>query len=318
MNRTNDTKELLHPRNKHRAPYNFELLSEAYPPLSKFVQKNKFGAESINFFDASAVVALNRAILQLHYQVQGWSIPKNFLCPPIPGRVDYVHYVADLLAEENDGKIPTGSNIRCFDVGTGASCIYPLLGNAEYGWSFVASDTNFEALKAAKNNLKQNQQLSSAIELATQKNNKLIFTGLVAANNRFDVSMCNPPFHSSAKEAEKGSLRKTRNLKDKSATVASLNFGGQSSELWCDGGEYEFIKQLIRESETLKNNFLWFTTLVSKSSNLPHFEKWLLAANVDQVKIIEMKQGQKISRLLCWTFLPKEKREIWVNARWTK
>ena len=316
MSRTNATKDLLHPRNKHRTPYNFEKLIAVDPPLSAFTKENKYGSVSINFFNSKAVVALNRALLQLHYNIKNWSIPENFLCPPIPGRVDYVHYVADLLADENEGTIPKGSNIKCFDVGTGASCIYPLLGNAEYGWSFVASDNNVEALNAAKNNLKQNPQVASAIQLEVQKETTSIFNGLVQPKDRFDLSMCNPPFHSSAKEAEKGSLRKTRNLKDKKASVAKLNFGGQSSELWCEGGEYGFIKQLILESESLKNNFLWFTTLVSKSSNLPHFEKWLQAVGVNQVKIIEMKQGQKISRLLCWTYLPKEKRKVWVDARW--
>lgn len=316
MSRTNATKDLLHPRNKHRTQYNFEKLIGIHPPLASFTEVNKYGNTSINFFNPSAVIALNKALLHLHYQIEGWSIPENFLCPPIPGRVDYMHYAADLLGSENDGKIPTGTKVNCFDVGTGASCIYPLLGNAEYGWSFVASDTNFEAIKAAKNNLKQNHKSSKAIKVEVQNDAKSIFKGLVQPNDRFDLCVCNPPFHSSAKEAEKGSLRKTRNLTNKKATVAKLNFGGISSELWCDGGEYEFTKQMILESESLKNNFLWFTVLVSKSSNLTHFEKWLTAAKVNEMKVIEMKQGQKISRLLCWTYLPKEKRNIWVNSRW--
>tara|TARA_B110000046_G_scaffold63181_1_gene70612 strand:+ start:27019 stop:27972 length:954 start_codon:yes stop_codon:yes gene_type:complete len=316
MSRTSTSKDLLHPRNKHRVPYNFEKLVAAEPPLATFTEENNYGTVSIDFFNAKAVVALNRALLKVHYQINNWRIPKNFLCPPIPGRADYIHYVADLLGTENDDTIPKGNAINCFDIGTGASCIYPLLGNAEYGWSFVASDNNFEALEATKNNLKENPQVASDIRLEVQKDSKSVFKGLVQPKDRFDVSLCNPPFHSSAKEAEKGSLRKTRNLKDKKASAANLNFGGQSNELWCPGGEYEFIKKMIIESESLKINFLWFTTLVSKSSNLSHFEKWLAIAQVDEMKVIEMKQGQKISRLLCWTYLPKEKRQIWVNSRW--
>ncbi len=318
MSRTSSTKDLLHPKNKHRAPYDFEKLVKAEPSLAAFIEENKYGTVSIDFFNTKAVVALNRALLKLHYNINNWSIPENFLCPPIPGRVDYIHYVADLLGNENDGHVPEGVKIKGFDVGTGASCIYPLLGNAAYGWSFVASDNSVEALKAAKNNLKENNQMASAIELVHQKNTNSIFKGLVQPNDRFDVSFCNPPFHSSAKEAAKGSLRKTRNLINRKATEASLNFGGQSNELWCEGGEYEFIKKMIQESESFKKNFLWFTTLVSKSSNLPHFDKWLTAAHVDEMKVIEMRQGQKISRLLCWTYLPKQKRQIWVNYRLKK
>jgi len=318
MSRTSSTKDLLHPKNKHRAPYDFEKLVAAEPWLAAFIEENKYGTVSIDFFNTKAVVALNRALLKLHYNINNWSIPENFLCPPIPGRVDYIHYVADLLASENNGAIPTGNTINCFDVGTGASCIYPLLGNAAYGWSFVGSDNNVKAFKAAKNNLKENPQIAGAILLEIQNDPNSIFKGLVQSKDRFDLSFCNPPFHSSAKEAEKGALRKTRNLKDRKASAAKLNFGGQSNELWCKGGEYEFIKRVIQESESFKTNFLWFTTLVSKSSNLPHFEKWLTAAQVNEMKVIEMKQGQKISRLLCWTYLPKEKRQIWVNSRWKK
>ena len=316
MSKHTESKNLLHPRNKHRAPYNFQELKQAHLPIAPFVEINKFGVETIDFFDSAAVVALNKAILKLHYQVKDWSIPKNFLCPPIPGRVDYLHYVADLLGEENSGKVPTGEKINCFDVGTGASVIYPLLGHSVYGWRFTASDIHFEALKAAKENLKRNPTFVNHIQLQTQKNKHHIFQGLISKDDRFDLSICNPPFHSSAKEAAKGSLRKTRNLNDRKAVVAKLNFGGQSNELWCNGGEYEFIKQLIAESESQKMNFLWFTTLVSKSTNLPHFNKWLLAAEADEIKVIEMRQGQKISRLLCWTFLTKEQRNIWMNSRW--
>ena len=316
MSRTSTTKDLMHPSNKHRAPYNFEKLVIADPPLAAFTEENKYGTVSIDFFNSKAVVALNRALLKVHYRIKNWNIPENFLCPPIPGRADYIHYLADLLAAENSGIVPKGNTINCFDVGTGASCIYPLLGNAEYGWSFIASENNFEALKAAKNNVKANPQVTSDIRLEVQKDSNSIFKGLVQPKDRFDISLCNPPFHSSAKEAEKGSLRKTRNLKDKKASVAKLNFGGQSSELCCAGGEYEFIQKMIKESESLKNKFLWYTTLVSKSSNLRHFEKWLTAAQVDEIKVIEMRQGQKRSKLLCWTYLPQEKRQIWVNSRW--
>ena len=168
MSRTSSTKDLLHPKNKHRAPYDFEKLVAAEPWLAAFIEENKYGTVSIDFFNTKAVVALNRALLKLHYNINNWSIPENFLCPPIPGRVDYIHYVADLLASENNGAIPTGNIINCFDVGTGASCIYPLLGNAAYGWSFVGSDNNVKAFKAAKNNLKENPQIAGAILLEIQ------------------------------------------------------------------------------------------------------------------------------------------------------
>jgi 23S rRNA (adenine1618-N6)-methyltransferase len=55
--------------------------------------------------------------------------PANYLCPPIPAVADYLHYLADLLADGSGG-VPRGIKVRALDVGVGANCIYPLLGHA--------------------------------------------------------------------------------------------------------------------------------------------------------------------------------------------
>ena len=72
--------------------------------------------------------------------------PSGYLCPPIPGRVDYIHYLADLLAESNNQEIPRGSGIKALDIGTGASLVYPLTGNSEYGWTFTGVDIDTGAV----------------------------------------------------------------------------------------------------------------------------------------------------------------------------
>lgn len=315
MKKQQETKGLLHPRSKHRDHYDFNKLTEVNPKLKDFVAKNKFDDLSVDFFNAKAVLELNKSLLQLHYNLKEWSIPENFLCPPIPGRADYIHYAADLLSEENDLEIPKGNSINCMDIGTGASCIYPLIGNAEYSWNFVGTDINSTALKAAQNNVTTNNK-QAQIVLTLQKNKESIFEGLLKKTDRFDLCLCNPPFHSSAEEAAKSSMRKNSNLKNKRISNPALNFGGQSAELWCSGGDYGFIQKMVTESELYQNNFLWFTVLVSKGSNLRHFEKWLEEKKVSKTKIIEMKQGQKVSRLLCWTFLNSEQRNVWTKARW--
>ena len=311
-----DTKSHLHPRNKHRKAYDFNALIESSPELVEFVSINQYGNQSVDFFNPAAVRALNRALLRAHYEIDYWRIPEGFLCPPIPGRVDYIHYLADLLGEENEKKIPKGNHIKCLDIGTGASIIYPLLGHAEYAWSFVGTDIEYKALKSAKSILRANNILKSKIELRAQKDFKSIFKSMVAPQERFELTLCNPPFHSSAQQATAASARKTANLKKGKAAKAHLNFGGQSNELWCKGGEYQFIKQMITESKSIANNCLWFTSLVSKKENLKHFYKMLEEVNVADHKVIEMRQGQKISRVICWTFLPKEKRLIWKKLRW--
>ena len=138
----------LHPRNRHQAPYDFDALCLRTPALSPFVFVNEHGTRTLDFADPAAVKALNRALLALHYGIQHWDLPPGYLCPPIPGRVDYLHRVADLLAE-SAGEVPRGKGVRVLDIGVGANCIYPLLGAREYGWRFVGSDIDPVSVKAA-------------------------------------------------------------------------------------------------------------------------------------------------------------------------
>src|SRR2546426_285023 len=95
----------LHPRNPHRARYDFAELCRSSPALAPFVGHNNYGGESIDFANPAAVKALNQALLKKFYGVAQWDIPAGYLCPPIPGRADYLHHVADLLAADNGGVI---------------------------------------------------------------------------------------------------------------------------------------------------------------------------------------------------------------------
>ena len=92
----------LHSRNRHLAPKNKEKLCAIYPPLSKYIKPNKDNEPTISFSDREAVKALNKALLKTYYDIDYWELPKDNLCPPIPGRADYIHYAADLLGEKFD------------------------------------------------------------------------------------------------------------------------------------------------------------------------------------------------------------------------
>src|SRR5690606_7849828 len=139
----------------------------------------------------------------LHYGIAHWDLPAGYLCPPIPGRVDYLHRVADLLAE-SAGSVPTGKGVRVLDIGVGANCIYPLLGAREYGWRFVGSDIDPVSVKAAALLAKSNG-LGGQIECRHQGNAKHVFRGIISPQERFALTLCNPPFHGSLDEASKGS-----------------------------------------------------------------------------------------------------------------
>jgi 23S rRNA (adenine1618-N6)-methyltransferase len=292
----------MHPRNKHRERYDFTQLIASYPDLAAYVKPNKYGDESINFFDPKAVFILNKALLKHYYAIDYWEIPEDYLVPPIPGRADYIHYIADLLAVDNDDEIPMGEDVLCFDIGVGANCIYPIIGHQEYGWSFIGSETDEAAYESANKIIEQNDVLKGAIDLRLQKNSKYLFKGILKKDERVDITICNPPFHASAKEAEQASIRKLSNLQKKAVEKAELNFGGKSNELWCPGGEVQFVCDMIYQSKKYADNCLWFTSLVSKESNLKAIYKALKNVEAKDVRTLAMGQGNKVSRIVAWTF----------------
>ena len=306
----------LHPRNKHRERYNFKELIQACPDLAPFVALNKFQDESINFSNPEAVLMLNRAVLKHFYGVNHWSIPKGFLCPPVPGRADYIHNIADLLASENEGVIPLGKDVKCLDVGVGANCIYPIIGNREYGWSFGGSDVEEAAISSATAIVEKNDTLKGNIDLCLQAKSYDTFRGVIKDNERYDITICNPPFHSSLEEAEAASLRKLSSLNKTKVKKVVLNFGGNGKELYCNGGEERFVTNMIKQSKEFSQSCLWFTSLVSKEANLRSFRKALKAVQAVEVKTIKMSQGTKISRILAWTFHEKDQQQAWAKKHW--
>jgi len=304
-------KKGLHPRNPHNKRYNFPKLIKSLPKLGDYVFENKYDELSIDFANADAVLILNKALLSHFYNIKNWAIPKGYLCPPIPGRADYLHYIADLLAEFNEGVIPQGRKIKGLDVGIGSNCIYPIIGNSVYGWSFVGSDIEKESLESSESIVNLNDSLKGKVECRLQLNHDSIFTGIIKEDDRFDFTLCNPPFHKSQKDAEAGSKRKVQNLTKQVIDKASLNFGGKNNELWCKGGEVAFVKAMIRQSKKYAKNCLWFSTIVSKKDNLPYIYDEIEKVKPAEYDTIEMQHGQKISRIVIWTFLTKEEQKQW-------
>lgn len=306
----------LHPRNKHQGRYHFKELISSCPELAPFVRLNNYNDESIDFSNAKAVMMLNRALLKHFYEIDYWNIPQGYLCPPIPGRADYIHHIADLLASSNHGEIPTGKQIKCLDIGVGANCIYPIIGNKEYGWSFVGSDIEPISIQSATEIIEKNASLKRNITLRLQLNTEDIFRGIINKDEYYDLTICNPPFHASAEEAQAGTLRKLSNLNRKKITKATLNFGGKHKELWCEGGEEKFIQKMIFQSQEFASSCLWFTTLVAKQTHLKSIYKTLKTVKAIEVKTIPMSQGNKTSRIVAWTFLNSTQQQEWVKTKW--
>lgn len=304
------TPSRLHPKNPHQGRYDLPALVKMCPNLKAHLKLNPKGEQTIDFANEDAVRLLNQALLAHHYQVTHWNIPEGYLCPPIPGRADYIHYAADLLQASKH-------TARVLDIGTGANCIYPIIGSRSYGWKFVGSDIDPVSVATAKLIVKSNPVLKNKIKVVQQSNKQSIFSGIIGPNDLFDLTLCNPPFHASLAEANAGTKRKQKNLSKhkekhnvKNGSQAAIidnsngrNFGGQKAELWCEGGELVFLKKMIQESQLFSQQVVWFTSLVSKSDHIKPLQKLLKQTSAQQVKVIHMSQGQKVSRILAWTYL---------------
>lgn len=281
----------MHPKNPHTT-YNFDILAKSHPALLPYLFVNDYKTKTIDFSDKQAVFHLNKALLKNHYHLKDWNLPDNYLCPPIPGRVDYILHLADILEEK--GII---NNIKGLDIGTGANGIYPILGTQIFGWEMVGVDMDMTAVIAAKENVKATPGLEERITILHQTDPSNIFKGIVDAGVYYNFSMCNPPFHTSKEEATRATYRKLKNLGN--FTGFTQNFGGQANELWCNGGEALFIKRMIKESILYKTQIGIFTSLVSKKENLSKIYKQL-----DKLKAVHrtvsMEQGNKQSRFIVW------------------
>ena len=295
-------KTKLHARNRNRAPYNLEALIAVQPDLSPYIKPNKYRTTSIDFSNPVAVKLLNKALLDHYYGIEYWDFPDRNLCPPIPGRVDYLHYIADLLSKEYEGQIPRGDQITCLDIGLGASCIYPILGVVEYDWRFIGSDIDKDSLESARKIVQKNAVLQDKIECRLQKNEQHIFRDILNDGDKIDVSICNPPFHASKAEAQKANRRKVRNLTGKHTKTSSLNFAGVNKELIYAGGELRFIKNMIKESKQYSKHCRWFSTLVSKQSNLKEIYRALKKVDASDIETILVGTGNKNSRIVAWCF----------------
>ena len=267
-----------------------------YPELQSLVFTNKHNTKTIDFANPKAVKALNKALLFKYYNVRYWSFPDVNLCPPIPSRVDYIHHLSDLLKINKTDS----DKITVLDIGTGASCIYPLLGHSEYKWSFIATDIEVESLKNAQIIIDKNK-LNDFIKLRHQSNSHQIFKGIITKEDKISMTMCNPPFYKSEMEALEATTKKLKGLNKETSNIVR-NFSGTHNELWYEGGEKAFIHNYLYESSCYKTQCIWFTILVSKKDLVKGIYASLNKLGATLVKTINMSQGHKISRIIAWTF----------------
>ncbi|MGV6944160.1 23S rRNA (adenine(1618)-N(6))-methyltransferase RlmF [Sphingobacterium kyonggiense] len=284
----------LHPRNKFNQDYDFMALTKRVTELKKYLQKLPDERLSLDFRDPEAVFLLNKALLASGYDIKGWEILENSLCPSIPGRLNYIHYLAELF------KGRPGKPIRVMDVGTGSSIIYPLLGAKEYDWHFVATETHKPSIQQAKNILHKNPEFRQTIEIREQKNPEHILKGVIHPGEYFDAIMCNPPFYKSKEDYHNVVVKKNSKLHQEAEDSLASNFKGLPNELWFPGGEQKFITQMIYESMDLKDQIGVCSSLVSNKETIRPLKAILEYHKIQDIQVTMMHQGKKISRILSW------------------
>lgn len=287
----NEPSTTLHERNAHRNGYAMEELIRSEPSLKQHVIEARSGKTSIDFHDSRAIFALNKALLKHHYGIQNWKILKNSLCPVVPGRADYVHYLADFLPDTKTRSI--------LDVGTGSSIIYPLLGATIYDWDFVGTDTHLASLQNAQDILASNPLLQKKIKLRHQVDEQAVLKNCVLPGEYFDAVMCNPPFFKSRQHHWDNVVRKHEKLYQ-GESLPKQNYGGLANELWREGGEKKFVLTLINESLELRKQLGWVSSLISDKDHLKPLIATLEYNKASRIEIIPMAQGHKKTRILMW------------------
>jgi 23S rRNA (adenine1618-N6)-methyltransferase len=275
----------MHPKNIFNEGYDFIALSEEATELKPLLIKNEYDRWTIDFSRKENVRLFNQVLIKKYMGIDYWEFPEANLCPTIPGRADYLYYLKDELG--------LGEK-RILDIGTGATLVYPLLGNALFNWKFVGSEISTKSIENVTKILSRNNIAKSDIEIRQQKVKRNFFKNIVHENEIFDACICNPPFFESERQAQSWNWKKWQN--DKTKSVGTL------SELVVKGGEKQFITTMIKESMQFKDQIKLFTSLVSKQSSIPIIQKACAEHNIASLKFIEMKTGRKDSRIAVWKF----------------
>lgn len=345
----------------HLNPYanqslNFIELLEKDDGLAKIVGKRKDGKyEQIDFKNPSVLRAVTEATL-LHEFGITITLKEDRLCPTVPNRLDYLAWMEeiwkstglseleefiaisnkDTTADSRQTKrkrVEKDTSLRILDIGTGSSCIYPLLGCALHSdWEFLGTDIDKESLKNARetiynamndrNSTAQNGchslNLPKRIHLLERERDQYLFPdsqevckiGLDPVRSPsspsqegyiYHMTMCNPPFYASQAEMDE-----SLNAKAKPPNAVCH---GSANEMICIGGEFSFIKRMINESIRMKEKVIWFTTLIGKLSDVEPIVEELQKQNVSHLQVTDFIQGKTKRWAVVWTFtafrLPK-------------
>ncbi|MGY6647375.1 23S rRNA (adenine(1618)-N(6))-methyltransferase RlmF [Wenyingzhuangia sp. IMCC45574] len=300
------TKNKIHSRNRNKDRYDLKALTDLNPDLLNAVKPNIKGEDTIDFTNPTAVKSLNKTLLHFYYGIENWDFSDDNICPSIPNRADYIHYMADVLMSSNFGTLPAGEKITCYNLGIGAACIYPIIGVTDYDWNFIGSDIDENSIRSAQSIVSKNPSLKGKIDCRLQNNSKDFFYGILTKDEKIDISICNPPLYTSEEEAKNHLFKKGKAPKETKV----------SNELIYEGGEIVFLQRYVKESKKFAKNCFWFSILVNKPSNQKGMVSYLKELGATDTKVIPIGPGNKSSQIITWTFLSKAEQLEWKKINW--
>ncbi|XP_016311130.1 methyltransferase-like protein 16 [Sinocyclocheilus anshuiensis] len=278
----------MHPRNRYKdKPPDFVYLASKHPEFQKHVQTTLTGRVMLNFKDPEAVRALTCTLLKEDFGLT-IEIPLERLIPTVPLRLNYIHWVEDLIGGQ-------GNPRRGIDIGTGASCIYPLLGATMNGWFFLATEVDDICFNYAKKNVEQNH-LAELIKVVKVPQKTLLMDALKDESIVYDFCMCNPPFFANQLEAKGVNSRNSRR-----PPPSSINTGGVT-EIMAEGGELEFVKRRQNTYNNITQRIRWYSCMLGKKCSLAPLKDELRKQGVLKVTHTEFCQGRTMRWALAWSF----------------
>jgi len=281
----------------------FAILAQHNEEFRKHLITTSDGKGRINWNSPEALKALTAATLDYKFNIK-WDIPLNTLCPPVPNRATYVRWISKLLGSSR--AVNTGSTVKGIDVGTGASCIYPLLGKAMFGYHFLATDTDPVSLEWAKKNITSNGW-EDAITTKLQTEPTAVLSGLLNEGEQYDFVVCNPPFFDKAErqgaasegtdvpQGGHGVANPSAPRKDR---TTNLTAGEHSTE----GGEAAFVGRMIDESLELRTRVTWYSAMIGRKQSLTALRKTLESLKDVSIRCTNIMHGKTTRWLLAWTF----------------
>ena len=267
----------------------FSLLIKKFPELTKYtLLKNEDGEYSFNWSDNKLSLLITKCILDFYFKIKYYSIPNNFLIPPVPSRLNYINLIKTLLISFNILTSKEENEIIGIDIGTGANLIYPLLGYSLYKWKFICSEINNEAFENSIKIIKENK-LEEYIKLIKQKYKNYIFVGIINREKKYTFSICNPPYYDYEDEIKKEDKNKN----------CEYNF----DEIYYKNGEVGFFNKYFQESLCYSKNIFLFTYLIGKKSNAEKiYDQISEDKNIKYCDMKKIKTGNNIRYIIFWTF----------------